>query len=471
MNEAAGQDEPLLRWRADKGLQVFLSPPSTPAIFALDVPSFYSSSSWRGALWAALLAGLGLALSFVLAPTAGRWISTSLAGGVLILLTLATARLEAGLFELGERLGTLLGGSADTFVQTLIPEFSVPLLLLLTGGIGLLLLKAHSPLVALLEDLRTQPSVYGYVTPAIVSTFLLVFIPFLAGIGLAFFYAGPGDPANYDFAGLAHFANLLAWETGSAAGTFQFTDSSGDVLFRFPRFYFTLFVTILWTVLNVFLHLFIGLGLALLLNKPGLRFKKLYRVLLILPWAIPSYITALTWKMMFHTEFGSINHALATVGISPIDWLGSGDGVGFFVSNFTANLATNTWLGFPFMMVVSLGALQSIPSELYEAASIDGATRKQQFKMITLPLLKPALLPAVLLGSIWTFNMFNVVYLVSGGAPFDKTNILITEAFRYFNADKDYGMAAAYSVIIFVILLGYSAVTNKVTKATEGAIS
>ena len=91
--------------------------------------------------------------------------------------------------------------------------------------------------------------------------------------------------------------------------------------------------------------------------------------------------------------------------------------------------------------------------------------------MITLPLLKPALLPAVLLGSIWTFNMFNVVYLVSGGAPFDKTNILITEAFRYFNADKDYGMAAAYSVIIFVILLGYSAVTNKVTKATEGAIS
>ena len=270
---------------------------------------------------------------------------------------------------------------------------------------------------------------------------------------------------------MAHFSNLLAWDTESAASTFQFTDENGEIQFRFPRFYFTLFVTILWTVLNVFLHLFIGLGLALLLNNPGLRFKKLYRVLLILPWAIPSYITALTWKMMFHTEFGSINHALGGLGIAPVDWLGSGDGFGFFVSNFTANLATNTWLGFPFMMVVSLGALQSIPSELYEAASIDGATRKQQFRMITLPLLKPALLPAVLLGSIWTFNMFNVVYLVSGGAPFDKTNILITEAFRYFNADKDYGMAAAYSVIIFVILLGYSAVTNRVTKATEGAVS
>ena len=94
----------------------------------------------------------------------------------------------------------------------------------------------------------------------------------------------------------------------------------------------------------------------------------------------------------------------------------------------------------------------------------------QKFKLITLPLLKPALLPAVLLGSIWTFNMFNVVYLVSGGAPFDKTNILITEAFRFFHASKDYGMAAAYSVVIFLILLGYASVTNRVTKATEGAL-
>lgn len=122
------------------------------------------------------------------------------------------------------------------------------------------------------------------------------------------------------------------------------------------------------------------------------------------------------------------------------------------------------------MMVVSLGALQSIPSALYEAASIDGATRAQKFRMITLPLLKPALFPAVLLGSIWTFNMFNVVYLVSGGAPFGKTNILITEAFRYFNADKNYGMAAAYSVVIFLILLGYGTAINRVTKATEGAL-
>jgi len=321
------------------------------------------------------------------------------------------------------------------------------------------------------DDLRHQPTVYAYVTPAVLATVILVFVPFMAGIGLAFFHAGPGDPSKYVFAGMSNFGELLQWEAmEGGANTFQFASSSGETYFTAPKFYFTLVVTILWTLFNVALHLGIGLGLALLLNRPNLRFKKLYRVLLIVPWAVPSYITALTWRMMFHTEYGTVNHVMAAVGMSPVDWLGSGESFGYFASNFAANLATNTWLGFPFMMVVSLGALQSIPAELYEAASIDGASRRQKFKFITLPLLKPALLPAVLLGSIWTFNMFNVVYLVSRGAPFGKTNILITEAFRYFNADKNYGMAAAYSVVIFLILLGYASVTNRVTKATEGAL-
>jgi arabinogalactan oligomer/maltooligosaccharide transport system permease protein len=139
------------------------------------------------------------------------------------------------------------------------------------------------------------------------------------------------------------------------------------------------------------------------------------------------------------------------------------------LTNFVANLVTNTWLGFPFMMVVSLGALQSIPKELYEAASIDGATRWQQFKTITLPLLKPALFPAVILGTIWTFNMFNIIYLVSGGGPDNQTNILITEAYRAFKVLGRYGFAAAYSLLIFVILFLYATVTNRVTRATEGA--
>ncbi len=121
------------------------------------------------------------------------------------------------------------------------------------------------------------------------------------------------------------------------------------------------------------------------------------------------------------------------------------------------------------MMVVSLGALQSIPGALYDAADVDGASAWQKFRHITLPLLKPALFPAIILGSIWTFNMFNVIYLVSGGGPDHSTEILITDAYRAFAELNRYGLAAAYSVIIFVILFLYTVMTNRITKATEGA--
>ena len=190
-----------------------------------------------------------------------------------------------------------------------------------------------------------------------------------------------------------------------------------------------------------------------------------YRVLLVLPWAIPNYITALTWKGLFNKEFGAVNAALGLLGVAPVDWLGS-----TFLPAFTANLVTNTWLGFPFMMVVALGALQSIPAELYEAARVDGAGAWARFRHVTLPLLKPALFPAVVLGSIWTFNMFNVIYLVSGGGPGGETDILITEAYRAFRVLGRYGYAAAYSTVIFLILLAYTLLTNRMARATDGAL-
>ena len=131
-------------------------------------------------------------------------------------------------------------------------------------------------------------------------------------------------------------------------------------------------------------------------------------------------------------------------------------------------LATNGWLGFPFMMVISLGALQSIPADLYEAARVDGATRWQQFRSITLPSLKPALVPAIILSVVWTFNMFNIIYLVSAGEPAHSTEILITQAYKFAFEQYRYGYAAAYSTVIFLILLVYGAWQNRVTRATEG---
>ncbi len=222
-------------------------------------------------------------------------------------------------------------------------------------------------------------------------------------------------------------------------------------LFAGPRdhgsFYLTLLVTVLWTVVNVALHVTIGLALGIALSRPLLRLSPVYRVLLILPWAVPSYVTALAWKGMFHRQFGAVNALLKAVGAEPVSWFAH------FSTAFAANVATNVWLGFPFMMVVVLGALTSIPKDVLEAAEVDGATRWQRFRFVTLPLLYPTLLPAVVLGAVWTFNMFNVVFLVSGGDPDESTDILVSEAYRWaFTRDAQYGYAAAYAVLIFLLL-------------------
>jgi len=283
---------------------------------------------------------------------------------------------------------------------------------------------------------------YAYITPSVITVLLIIFIPFIYSIGLGFFRELYNQ---YYFGGFHNFYKIL----------FDFRIQ--------PRaFYYTLGITIIWTAFNIFFHTSIGLGLALILKNKKLKFKGVYRSLLILPWAVPSYITALIWKGMFNKENGLINQALSVFSIEPIAWFNS------TVTAFIANLVTNTWLGFPFMMVIAIGALQSIPDDLYEAAEIDGATAWDKFKNITIPLLKPAMFPAIILGTIWTFNMFNVIYLVSQGAPNNSTDILIVEAYRWAFENDLYAYASAYSMIIFLILLAYSSITNKLSKGTEG---
>jgi len=227
-------------------------------------------------------------------------------------------------------------------------------------------------------------------------------------------------------------------------------------------FYSTLIRTILWTAINVFFHVTFGLFLAILLNRklPG---KALIRVLLILPWAVPQYIAAMTWKGMYNVEYGSINIILTNLfgSVGTIPWLSVPSWT------FLACIITNIWLGIPFMMMISLGGLTSIPDELYEAADIDGATGFQKFRSITLPLLKPILTPAIILGTVWTFNMVNVIYIITSGSASDESQILITmvykRAFQYFR----YGQSAALSVIIFLILLAFSTIFIRAQKSDD----
>ncbi len=306
--------------------------------------------------------------------------------------------------------------------------------LLFAAALGLRALRQRGP-----REGADLAKALPYIVPAALGTLLLICVPIAVGLALAFFDHRAGQ---YQFVGLSNFSRILA------ARDYRITEPM--------NFYFTLGVTLLWTAVNLACHLTLAMSLALLLNRKLLRFRGVYRALLILPWAVPSYLTALVWKGMFHRQYGAANALLQLFGLQPISWFTH------FSTAFAANVATNTWLGFPFLMVVILGALQTLPTEIFDAAAIDGISPWRQFWHLKLPLLRPTLGPTLVLSSVWTFNMFNVIYLVSGGEPGGSTDILVSEAYRWaFERNEQYGFAAAYSTLIFILLFAYSLATRR----------
>ena len=299
------------------------------------------------------------------------------------------------------------------------------------------------------EAVRASLPAYRYVAHAAIAVLALVVLPLSAG-AMTSFFAGSQDAPRY--VGLANYFSILT--------------ARGGPLLGHGSFWLTLLVTVVWTIFNVTLHVSIGVVLGLALSRPWLRLRTAYRILLILPWAVPSYVTALAWKGMFQRQYGAVNAILVALGAEPVSWFSH------FATAFTANLATNVWLGFPFMMVVTLGALTSIPKDVLEAAEVDGATRWQRFRLVTFPLLKPMLLPSVVLGAVWTFNMFNVIFLVSGGEPDGTTDILVSEAYRWaFTRDAQYGYAAAYAVLIFFLLVFGTRLLGRLARSNDEALA
>jgi len=324
-------------------------------------------------------------------------------------------------------------------------------------GVAILFYFMYGYAARTLAALKQYATAYAYVAPAMIGMLILVFFPFLYGISLAFTDTTLFNeflPFSERWIGWSNFTAIL--------GDFNIGEQTADGwIWHYQNFYWTLLMTVIWTVTNVVVGVSVGFILAMALNTDQLRGKTIYRVLLILPWAIPNYITALVWRGMFHPQFGVINQFLQMFGVQPVAWF---DGV---FSSFITGLATNGWLSFPFMMVVILGALQSIPKDMYEAAEVEGANRWQRLRHITLPLLKPTLIPAIVLSVVWTFNMFNIIFLVSGGEPGGANEILITKAYKIAFENYQYAYAAAYSTVIFMILLVYGFFQTRVTKATE----
>lgn len=251
------------------------------------------------------------------------------------------------------------------------------------------------------------------------------------------------NPNRAEFVGVDNYVNVLTGEVG--------------------HFWLQFVNTLVWTVACVTFHYAIGLGLAVMLNRK-MRGRSLYRVLLIVPWAVPAFISAFAWRFLFDQRFGLINASLQAVGLDPVAWFDHR-----WTSLFTA-IVTNIWLGVPFMMVAMLGGLQSIPSDLYEAAEMDGTTPWQRFRHVTLPGLRPVSSTVILLGTIWTFNMFPIIFFVTRGQPAGQTEILVTGAFRAaFEGIRNYSLAATYGVLILSMLVMFASVYKRILK-TQGEV-
>lgn len=315
---------------------------------------------------------------------------------------------------------------------------------------------------------RNARTAYMFMLPAILVMLIITFYPLVFQVWMSFTDYGlknlrmnaPAPP----YVGLGNYIRIL----------------NNDIVLPNFDFFRILTFNLFWALSNVVIHLILGVAIALLLNVEGLWFKRIYRAIYILPVVIPTIIVATVWRNIFDAQYGAVNLLLqSTVGVLlrippsgiQIDWLNYPFpivSIGSLVLPlaYFALLTANVWLGWPLNSVVATGALQSIPKELYEAAEMDGAGAWQKFRTVTLTYLRPAMLPYAIYGFVFTFNLFYLSYFMSSGGPFGQTELLVTTAFRLVNEQHLYGVAAAFCVFEFFILLAITIVTNRLAKAT-----
>ncbi|HEX7950722.1 MAG TPA: sugar ABC transporter permease [Candidatus Limnocylindrales bacterium] len=309
---------------------------------------------------------------------------------------------------------------------------------------------------------------YVYLVPAFVVMGLITFYPLALQVWMSFTdfqlkNFGVRGPAP-NFVGLDNYIKIA-------------TSKLAIPSFEFLRL---VFFNLWWAFSNVVVHVILGVAIAIVLNTKGLLFRGFYRALFIVPVVIPSIIVATVWRNMFDANYGAINFLLqgvaGVIGIAPdagwlnLDWINQvNDPISFIPLPlaYFAMLVANTWLGWPLNAVVATGALQSIPGELYEAAEIDGAGAWQKFKTVTVTFLRPAMLPYAIYGFVITFNLFFLPYFMTTGAPFGRTEILVTQAYRLAQEQNLFGVAGAFSVYLFFLLLALTLITNRVAQATR----
>jgi len=290
-------------------------------------------------------------------------------------------------------------------------------------------------------------SAYLYILPG------FIFIGFATVIGIA--YSLYISFTNFD--GINHYQHF-SW-VGLA--------NYREVLFGTDVHTFAMLIewTLSFALLSTVLSFAVGLGLALLLNDRNLRERSVYRTLLIIPWALPGTISILAWNGIFNDDFGYLNKFLQELGLAGQPWLSAPTWAKASV------LIMNTWLAFPFMMTACLGALQSIPDELNEAAVVDGAGALSRFRFVSVPYLRSVTTPLLIGTFAYQFNNFNVIFLLTSGNPAVSnsdaggTDILISYTYKLTLQQQRFAVAAAYTVIIFLIVGTISAIQMKSSRS------
>ena len=293
---------------------------------------------------------------------------------------------------------------------------------------------------------RRKTTLWAYLcsAPSLLLILLIVVFPILYTGYISFTNMNVYHWFNFDFIGLENYKDAL------------FVFDSG--------FLSALLVTILWTVVNMVLQLVIAFVLASLLNIQDFKFRRVYKTLLMFPWAMPGYVSILLWKTgMFNSQFGLLNQWMEKLGLETQRWLAND------VSAFICCTVVNLGLALPFMIMIMDGALQAVDKSCYESAILDGANWMQRTVYLTIPSIKPIIAPAVIITVFTTFKQFDVIYLLTqqaGAKTGSNLHTILTYAYENAFITNNYGYSSAVSIIIFVVLIAFSLLTRQ--RAKEG---
>ncbi|MEZ5666316.1 MAG: sugar ABC transporter permease [Alphaproteobacteria bacterium] len=286
---------------------------------------------------------------------------------------------------------------------------------------------------------------YWLILPALVLVLLLNLYPLIEGVIVSLQKQNMARPNPESFVWFRHYIRAL---------------------FEDAEFWATTWRTFVWTAGSVVGAYVLALGIALLLNMEIFG-RGLFRALFLIPWVVPDVVTALLWKWVYADEFGIANFLLLKLGLvdSPVLWLSGPD------SAMLAVIAVQIWKLYPVMTIVLLASLQGVPKELLEAAQLDGANALQRFRYVTFRFIRPASVVITLLGAIWTFQSFDIVYLLTGGGPADATQILPVMVYVKAFWATDMGYAAAIGMLMLVMLVAISLIQLTAGKAHRNELA